>query len=48
MLRVDGGGRVLGYPGSVQRPDGKIVTVYYWNDDPKVTRYIAATIWQAP
>ena len=46
MLRDDGGGRDLGYPRSVQRPDGKVVTVYYWNDDPKETRYIAATIWK--
>ena len=28
-----------------QRPDGKVVTVYYFNDDPKETRYIVATIW---
>jgi hypothetical protein len=45
ILRADGGGRDLGYPRSVQRPDGKVVTVYYFNDDPKQTRYIAATIW---
>lgn len=44
-LRSDGGGRDLGYPRSVQRPDGKVVTVYYFNDDPRKTRYIAATIW---
>lgn len=44
-LRGEGGGRDLGYPRSVQRPDGKVVTVYYWNDDPAETRYIAATIW---
>lgn len=44
-LRAGGGGRDLGYPRSVQRPDGKVVTVYYWNDDPSETRYIAATIW---
>jgi len=45
-LRDDGAGRDLGYPRSVQRPDGKVVTVYYFHD--KVTgpeRYIAATIW---
>jgi hypothetical protein len=29
----------------VQRADGKVVTVYYWNDNPQETRYIAATIW---
>jgi hypothetical protein len=45
VLRDDGGGRDLGYPRSVQRPDGKVVTVYYFNDDPQQTRYIVATIW---
>ncbi|MEX0677586.1 MAG: sialidase family protein [Pirellulales bacterium] len=44
-LRAGGGGRDLGYPRSVQRPDGNVVTVYYWNDNPNETRYIAATIW---
>jgi hypothetical protein len=44
-LRGKGGGRDIGYPRSVQRADGKVVTVYYWNDDPAETRYIAATIW---
>ena len=45
ILRGDGGGRDLGYPRGVQRPDGKVVTVYYFNDDPQKTRYIVATIW---
>ena len=45
MLRDDGGCRDLGYPRTVQRPDGKIVTVYYYNDHAKQDRYIAATIW---
>jgi hypothetical protein len=44
-LRADGGGRDLGYPRAIQRPDGKVVVVYYFNDDPQQTRYIAATIW---
>jgi hypothetical protein len=44
-LRGDGGGRDLGYPRSVQRADGKVVTVYYFNDNPLETRYIVATIW---
>ena len=35
----------LGYPRSVQRTDGKIVTVYYYNDPGQPERYIAATIW---
>jgi hypothetical protein len=46
ILRDDGGGRDLGYPRSVQRPDGKIVTVYYmWDQKTGPERYIAATIW---
>jgi len=45
MLREDGGGRDLGYVRTVQRPDGKLVSVYYYNDGPDDERYIAATIW---
>ena len=45
ILRADGGGRDLGYPRSVQRLDGKIVTVYYFNDSTDSERYIGATIW---
>jgi hypothetical protein len=48
-LRQDGGGRDLGYPRSVQRPDAKIVTVYYlWDEKTGPERYIAATIWALP
>ena len=45
ILRNDGGGRDLGYPRSAQRPDGKVVTVYYIHDAALSDRYIAATIW---
>jgi hypothetical protein len=31
----------------VQRPDGTIVTAYYFNDHPGGERYIAATLWRA-
>jgi BNR repeat-like domain len=44
-LRDDGGGRDVGYPRTVQRADGKLVTVYYFHDSPAGERYIAATIW---
>jgi hypothetical protein len=45
-LRADGGGQDLGYPRSVQRPDGKVVTVYYfWDEHTGPERYIAASIW---
>lgn len=45
-LREDGGNHDLGYPRTVQCADGRMVTVYYFNDQPKSERYIAATIWQ--
>ena len=45
ILRDDAGCWDLGYPRSVQRPDGKIVSAYYFNDHPDTERYIAATIW---
>ena len=45
VLRNDGGGRDIGYPRTVQRPDGKVVTIYYFHDTPKGNRYIGATIW---
>jgi hypothetical protein len=45
ILRDDAGTWDLGYPRSVQRPDGKVVTVYYYNDKKDGERYIAATIW---
>lgn len=45
VLRADGGNWDLGYPTTVQREDGKLVTVYYFNDHPDQERYIAATIW---
>ncbi len=45
MLRDDGGTWDLGYPRTVERADGKIVTTYYFNDKKDGERYIAATIW---
>lgn len=45
ILRDGGGCRDLGYPRTIQRTDGKIVTVYYFNDHKDKERYIAATIW---
>lgn len=48
MLRDDGANWDLGYPRTVQREDGKLVTVYYFNDASKPFRYIAATIWEPP
>ena len=45
ILRDDAGCWDLGYPRSVQREDGRIVTIYYFNDQADSERYIAATIW---
>lgn len=46
VLRDDGGSHDLGYPRTVQRPDGTIVTVYYFNDRPGGEGYIATTLWK--
>jgi hypothetical protein len=35
----------IGYTRSVQRPDGKVVTVYYYPEQPDAGRTIEATIW---
>lgn len=45
VLRNDGGSWDLGYTRTVQRSDGKMVTVYYFNEAKDKERYIAATIW---
>lgn len=44
-LRNDGAGRDIGYVRSIQRPDGKVVTIYYFQDKKRPERYIACTIW---
>ena len=45
IIRSGAGNHDIGYPRTVQRPDGKLVTVYYWNDRAQGERYIAATVW---
>jgi hypothetical protein len=48
-LRDDGTDRDVGYPRTLQRPDGKVVTTYYFNDlKTGPERYIGATIWSPP
>ena len=44
-LRADGMNWDLGYPRTVQRADGQLVTIYYFNDHDQRERYLAATIW---
>ena len=46
ILRDDGGSHDLGYTRTLQRPDGTLVTVYYYNDSPGGAAYIAATLWR--
>ena len=48
ILRDDGGGWDLGYPRTVQRADGRLVTVYYFQDGRRKERHLAATLWDAP
>jgi BNR repeat-like domain len=45
VLQTDGGGRDLGYPRTLQRPDGKVVTLYYFYPRASDFRRIMATIW---
>ena len=46
VLRDGGGGVDLGYPRSVQRKDGKVVTLYYfWEKKTGPESFVAATIW---
>lgn len=45
VLREDGLTDDLGYARSVVRPDGKIVTIYYFNGPKHSDRTIEATIW---
>jgi len=44
-LRDDGRTWDLGYTRTVQRPDGKIVTIYYYATEENPEQHIAATIW---
>jgi BNR repeat-like domain len=46
VLRDDGGAADVGYVRSIIRPDGKIVSAYYYNDRSNPDRYIGATIWE--
>lgn len=47
----DGATRDVGYPRMIQRPDGKLIVIYYWNnakqegEGAKPYRYIASTIF---
>jgi hypothetical protein len=46
VLRDDGANRDIGYCRSIQRSDGRVVTVYYFNDPSTgPERYIGSTVW---
>ena len=45
VLRDDGIGRDMGYPSSVQLPDGSILTTYYWHDESQI-RHIRSLKWR--
>ncbi len=45
ILRSDGRNWDLGYTRTIRRPDGKLVTIYYYSTEKSPHQYIAATIW---
>ena len=45
ILADDGASWDLGYPRTVQRADGRCVTMYYHHRADRPERFIAATIW---
>jgi len=48
VLRDDGRDGDLGYPRSLVRPDGKIMTIYYFNGPKDEDRAIEGTLWTPP
>lgn len=48
ILRDDGFDGDLGYPRSVVRPDGRVLTLYYYNGPRGEDRAIEGTFWTAP
>lgn len=48
VIRDDGFDGDLGYPRSIVRPDGKVLTIYYYNGPRGEDRAIEGTIWMPP
>ena len=46
LLRGDGVTWDIGYTRTVVRPDGKLVTIYYYATPEQPEQHIAATIWE--
>ena len=44
-LRDDAATWDMGYCRMVERPDGRLVTIYYYNTPDRIEQHIAATIW---
>ena len=44
-LRDDAATWDMGYCRMIERPDGKLVTIYYYNTPKRIEQHIAATIW---
>ena len=44
-LRDDAATWDMGYCRMVERPDGRLVTIYYYNTPERIEQHIAATIW---
>lgn len=47
VLRQDGRSWDLGYPRTMQRTDGKLVTIYYYITDETPVQHIGVTLWSA-
>ncbi len=45
VLRSGAGAWDIGYTRTLQRPDGTIVTIYYWAPEPRTERILEATLW---
>ena len=45
ILRQDASHSDIGYTRTIQRPDGKLVTIYYYVSKERPEQHIAATIW---
>ncbi len=45
ILRDDGQSRDVGYPSTVEYPDGELLTVYYWRDADDI-RHLQRTVWR--
>ncbi|MEZ6045861.1 MAG: sialidase family protein [Planctomycetaceae bacterium] len=45
ILRADSASWDIGYPRTILRPDGKLVSIYYYHTEGQAFRFIGCTIW---